>query len=88
MQHHLPLPPPLHAHIPTPLWRDSKERVLREIQESKSKLAINVSDFEDELESKPLGIIVKSDIFRPKEMISMSGIRETNEVEGTYSTVH
>ena len=83
MQHHQLPPPPLFTHIPAPLWKDSKERVLKEMNDSKAKLAINVVDFElDEMQPKALGRIVKSDIFRPREVISMSDIQTAAEDEG------
>lgn len=80
--HQLP-PPPLFTHIPAPLWKDSKERVLKEINDSKAKLAINVVDFEEEaVQPKALGRIVRSDIFKPKEVISMADIQSATGDEG------
>ena len=83
MQNHQLPPPPLFTHIPAPLWKDSKERVLKEIDESKAKLAVSVVDFEqEEMQPKALGRIVKSDIFRPREVISMTDIQTAAEDEG------
>lgn len=84
MYNGLPPPAPIYSHIPTPLWKDTKERVLKELQESKVKLANKTNQFDDEgeenttdkiIEEKPLGLIVKSDIFKPREMISMSALK-------------
>ena len=86
MQNHQLPPPPLYTYIPTPLWKDSKERVLKEINDSKVKLAISVIDFEqDEMQPKSLGRIVKSDIFRPREVISMTDIQAAAEDEGAVT---
>ena len=74
------------------MWRASKERVLKEMHESKSKLQRSKGKGWDEepveggeaggarrapvVDDGPtLGVLTRSDIFKPRDAISMAGLR-------------
>lgn len=83
------------ANVPTPLWKDAKERVLREMVNVQTQLSHKNAHLDDDDEASSaglvgtsvsgnnLGTIVKSDIFRPREMISMGALKEQDLFDGT-----
>jgi hypothetical protein len=85
-------PPPSFTQVPAPTWKDSKDRVLKEMNESKAKLAkllqtpLVGAEWE-EPEVGTLGHIVKSDVFKPREMLSLSGIKNVLDEDGKFTVI-
>eukprot|EP01035_Chromulina_nebulosa_P017710 gene17710-23302_t len=65
--------PPL-LFIPLPTWKDSKERIRKQIESTKQLYEERSRKWEEK--EKVLGHVVKSDISRPKEMLNVPSIND------------
>lgn len=82
--------PSVYAHIPAPQWRDSKERMLKKMHDTKTKIiseaAAKGSELPEGIETTKddvgsLGMIVKSDVFKPREVLSMTALHKSLDEE-------
>jgi len=60
--------------IPLPTWKDSKERIRKQIESTKQLYDERSRKWEEK--EKVLGHVVKSDISRPKEMLNVPSIND------------
>ena len=66
------VPPPIY--VPSPAWKDTKERIRSQMEDTKSKQSSKTREWEER--EGVLGHTQKSDINRPKEILSVPTLRD------------
>lgn len=79
IKEHLPMPPMIM--VPQPIWGDFKGRILQQLHESRMKVENRSRKWEQE--QQVLGHMVRSQVHKPKEQLSVPSFSELSSMEDT-----